>query len=127
MPHTDSTPIRAMLKLDCPFSLKFRIFVTEAGIADQFVFDVFEEGTRAYDEAKATLEKCAPEATFPAVEISPGKYMADSDTLIDHFAEAFSVDHKALPLLAYYEAGVFRAMTQMFEENRNMKRKLEAA
>ncbi len=127
MTKTDNAPIRAVLKLDCPFSLKFRIFVTEAGIADQFVFDVFEEGTRAYDEAKATLEKCAPEATFPAVETSPGTYMADSDTLIDHYAKAFSVDRKALPLLAYYEAGVFKAMTQMFQENREMKQKLKAA
>ena len=75
-------------------------------------------------EIRQTTDRQTVITTF---ETSPGTYMADSDTLIDHYAKAFSVDRKALPLLAYYEAGVFKAMTQMFQENREMKQKLEAA
>ena len=123
---SDFTP-RAILKLDCPFSLKFRIFVTEAGLTDRFRFEVVEDGTPAYDRAKETLEESDAEASFPGVETAPGKYMADSDTLIDHYAREFGIERDDLDLLAYYEEGVFEAMTSLFEENRKLKEEAEAA
>ena len=118
---------RAILKLDCPFSLKFRIFLHEANLADRFRFDVVEEGTSAYDEAKQTLEEADTEASFPGVETAPGEYMSDSDTLIDHYAEKFGIDRTRLPLLNYYEEGVFEFAVNLFEENQELKEEQAAA
>ncbi|WP_300396454.1 glutathione S-transferase N-terminal domain-containing protein [Henriciella sp.] len=127
MPQSDDFTPRVILKLDCPFSLKFRIFLAEAGLADRFRFEVVEEGTPAYDEAKKILKKSGTESSFPAVETGPDQYMSDSDTVIDHYAEAFDINRKTLPLLTYYEEGVFNAMTEMFKENKKMKAKLDTA
>ncbi|MGB3625179.1 MAG: hypothetical protein WA989_05115 [Henriciella sp.] len=122
----DFTP-RAILKLACPFSLKFRIFLHEAGLADRFRFDVVEDGTEAYDEAKQTLEDAGTEASFPGVEIAPGEYLSDSDALIDHYAGKFGIDRENLPLLNYYEEGVFKLSVDLFEENQELKEEKAAA
>lgn len=127
MAETAEFTPRAIVKLACPFSLKFRIFAEEAGVADRFRYEVVSEGTDAYDEAKAEMKKAGVEASFPTVEIAPGQYLGDSDTLIDHYCEAFGIDRNSLELLQYYKSGVFDLAVSLYQENKELKEKADAA
>lgn len=109
------------LKKTCPFCLKLRIFLTEAGIADQFDFTVFVDGDETHKALRARMEAAGQEPSFPAAEIEPGSLVTGTDDLIARFARHAGVDPATLPLLAYYSGGVFARYVEMFRELRQLK------
>ena len=109
------------LKKTCPYCLKLRIFLTEAGIADRFEYSVFADGDATHDALRARMKAAGQEPSFPAVEIEPGKLITGTDDLIARFAKEARVDPSTLPLLAYYSEGVFRRHVEMFKELRQLK------
>jgi hypothetical protein len=94
---------RAYLKEGCPYSFKYLLFMTEAGLLDQVEVVRCEPGTAAFDALKQELhEATGCEATFPTVEIAPQRYLSDSDKLIEHYARECGVDPGRLPVLSFY-------------------------
>jgi glutathione S-transferase len=116
-----SSRTKVYLKNTCPYSLKLRIFLTEAGIADRFDFTVFVDGDETHKALRARMEAQGQEPAFPAAEIEPGKLITGTDDLIARFAKEAGVDPAGLPLLNYYSEGVFRRHVEMFRELRQMK------
>lgn len=112
---------KAYLKKTCPFCLKLRIFLTEAGLADQFDFTVFEDGDETHKALRERMQAAGQEPGFPAVEIEPGKLTTGTDGLIAHFAQQAGVDAAKLPLLKYYSEGVFVRHVEMFKELKQLK------
>lgn len=123
----DTFTPRVILKQECPFCLKFRIFLSEAGLKDNFRFLTVRDETSEYEEVRSILEDALGEASFPTVEIAKGEFMSGSDELIDHYAEKHDIDRSQLDLLTYYEDGVFQASIDMSEENQALKEELEEA
>jgi len=109
------------LKRPCPFCLKLRIFLTEAGIADRFNFVVFDDGDETHKALRARMEEAGQEPGFPAAELTPGTLETGTDALIARFAEDADVDPASMPLLAYYSDGAFIKHRQMFKELRELK------
>jgi glutaredoxin len=109
------------LKQSCPFCLKLRIFLTEAGIADTFAFVTFADGDDTHKALRARMEAAGQQPSFPAAELEPGTLTTGTDDLIARFAGEAGVDPATLPLLAYYEQGVFPAYGAMFRELRELK------
>lgn len=109
------------LKNTCPFCLKLRIFLTEAGIADRMDFVVFADGDDTHRALRARMQDAGQEASFPAAEIEPGKLTTGTDALIARFAKEAEVDPASLPLLKYYTEGVFRRYGEMFRELKQLK------
>ena len=112
---------KAYLKKTCPFCLKLRIFLTEAGIADRFDFTVLDDGDDTHKGLRARLEAAGLSPSFPAVELGAGSLVVGTDDLIARFAGEAGVDPAALPLLAYYTEGVFKRNIEMFRELRELK------
>ena len=93
-----STRTRVYLKKTCPFCLKLRIFMTEAGIADRFDFTVFGDGDETHKAVRARMQAAGQEPSFPAAELEPGKLTTGTDDLIARFAREAGVDPATMPL-----------------------------
>jgi glutaredoxin len=109
------------LKLECPFCLKLRIFLTEARIEDRFEFVVFEDGDETHQAMRQRMTDAGQQPSFPAAELTPGTLTTGTDDLIARFAGEAGVDPATMPLLDYYERGVFRRHGEMFQELRALK------
>ncbi|HXC58207.1 MAG TPA: glutathione S-transferase N-terminal domain-containing protein [Steroidobacteraceae bacterium] len=118
---TTGSRTRVYLKKTCPYCLKLRIFLTEAGIADRFDFSVFNDGDDTHKALRARMQAAGQEPGFPAVELEPGKLTTGTDDLIAHFAKEAGIDASKLPLLKYYSEGVFVRHVEMFRELRQLK------
>lgn len=116
-----TAPAKLYLKNTCPFCLKIRIFLTEARIADRFDFVVFADGDDTHKALRKRMEAAGQSPSFPAAELEEGKLMTGTDDLIARFAKEAAVEPAALPLLAYYSAGVFPRYGEMFRELRQIK------
>ncbi|MDQ2639117.1 MAG: glutathione S-transferase N-terminal domain-containing protein [Pseudomonadota bacterium] len=117
---TSSSRTRIYLKKTCPYCLKLRIFLTEAGIAGNFDFTVFVDGDETHQATRARMQAAGQEPSFPAAEID-GALVTGSDELIARFARDAGVDPTGLPLLTYYSEGVFRRHVEMHRELRELK------
>lgn len=107
---------RAYVKTTCPYSFKFRLFVTEAGLADRFEFVPMDPCAPGFAAARDSIgARSGLPVRFPVVETEPGKFMGDSDALIAHYASVFGVDAEALPTLGFYRTGLFPTFLELVE------------
>jgi len=99
---------KAYLKEGCPYSFKYLLFMAEAGLVDRIDVVRCDPGAAGFDATKDKLARATGrEATFPTVEIEPGRYLSDSDRLIEHFARVCKVDPGELPALSFYKETIF--------------------
>jgi hypothetical protein len=114
--HEETFKPKAYLKEGCPYSFKYLLFMTEAGLLDQLdVIRCDPEGAE-FDAVKQKLSKATGrEATFPTVEIAPQRYLSDSDKLIAHYARASNVDPAKLPALSFYNETLFPQLAKLHE------------
>ncbi|WP_404478069.1 hypothetical protein [Novosphingobium sp. BL-52-GroH] len=111
------------LKNSCPFCLKLRIFLSEAGLAEGFAFETFDDGDDRHKALRGRFEADGREPSFPALEAG-NSLETGTDDLIARFAGDAGVDASRLPLLAYYSEGLFKRVGELFLENRALKAKL---
>lgn len=112
----------AYLKNGCPFSFKLRLAILELGILDQFIIRTFSGGTSDEISVKQELSEKVAKITFPIVEISPGRFMRESDDLIAYFAKKQRKEVFELPTLTAYVDGPFKKLMQLSRENKELKR-----
>ena len=99
---------KAYLKVDCPFSFKYLLFMAEAGLLDGVEVIRCDPKSARFERLKAKLAaatKLQP-ATFPTVEVEPGRYSSDSDQLIRYYARQNNVASTDLPALKFYKQGI---------------------
>ncbi|MXO66684.1 hypothetical protein [Altericroceibacterium endophyticum] len=104
------------VKSACPFCLKLRIFLTEAGLADIFYFVTFEDGDETHKALRKRMQDAGQEPSFPAAEQADNSLKTGSDDLITLYAREANIDPAQLDLLTYYENGVFPAHIEMFRK-----------
>ncbi|HUQ51430.1 MAG TPA: hypothetical protein VM692_04360 [Gammaproteobacteria bacterium] len=103
----------AYVKDGCPFSFKFLTFAAETGLLGDLNIVRVRDGDANADTTKQMLsEKLGKPATFPTVEIEPGRYMTDSDKLIEHYAHRADVSPDELQLLSFYKQTI---LPKLFE------------
>ena len=104
---------KVYVKEGCPFSFKFLLYMAEAGLIDQIELVRLNPADPAYEEAKTRLsEGLGKAATFPTVELEPGRFMSDSDQLIELFARQSGRPAEAMPVLAFYKETIFPQLLQ---------------
>ncbi|MEH6633774.1 MAG: hypothetical protein V7776_23520 [Halopseudomonas aestusnigri] len=123
-PHAH-LPIAFLMK-ECPFSFKFLLFMTEAGLLDEIDIRYCDRNDESFKSIKGFLAEKCDKVSFPTVEILPEVYMKDSDVLIEHFAKKYDILNKHMPVLNFYETGVFASLNRLFGEYRNVKSQLAA-
>jgi hypothetical protein len=119
------TPV-LYLKHGCPFCFKLRVFLLEAGLLDRFRVKQFIPGTAAEQVFRDELALHFDKVSFPAVQVSPGRYLGDSDTLISFFANERGLDPTAMPTLQEYIQGPFKSLMSLSKENNGLKARIEA-
>ena len=95
----------------CPFCMKVRLFLLEAGVLDDV--DVREATLESEATIRAELARHFDKVSFPTLRLPDGIYLADSDAIIDHFAQSDGVDPTDLSGLCerpacHYQAALFR-------------------
>lgn len=103
---------KAYIKEGCPFSFKFLVFMAEASLLDEIEIVRLREGDADYEAAKQKLSEHLGKVSFPTVEIEPGRYLADSDRLIEHYAQRAGLSSDAMPVLSLYKEGI---LPKLFE------------
>ena len=104
----------AYVKEGCPFSFKYLVFMTEAGLLDDLNIVRLREGDAGFDATKQRLsESIGKPVSFPTVEIEPGRYMTDSDRLIEHYAEQHRLVPDELPVLSLYKQTIFPKLIEL--------------
>jgi len=105
----------AWVRTNCPYSFKFRLFVTEAGISDRFQFVAMDPDGPDFESVKSEIDRRSGKKTvFPIVEVAPDDFMTDSDALIKHFSSEHGIDASDLPTLAFYRNGLYVCYIEMF-------------
>ena len=112
------------LKAGCPFCLKVRLFLLESGQLGEVSIREFSTGTPEEAEIRGVLAPVLEKVSFPTAELSPGKYLADSDGIVAHFAAKAGVDPAELPTYRSYMDGVFQRLRTLFKENQELKSRL---
>ncbi len=104
---------KAYVKDGCPFSFKYLVFMTEAGLLGNIEIVRLREGDADFDATKQRLsDGLGKPASFPTVEIEPNRYMSDSDKLIEHYAERHRLRADDLPVLSFYKQTI---LPKLFE------------
>jgi len=107
---------KAYLKEGCPYSFKYLLFMSEAGLLDQLDVIRCNPQSAEFDAVKQKLANATGrEATFPTVEIAPQRFLSDSDRLIEHYAHASNVDPLSLPALSFYRETLFPELAALHE------------
>jgi len=112
------------LKDKCPFCFKVRVAVIEAGLADKVIIRDFAPGDAAEADIRETLAPHFEKVTFPAAEIEPGTFIADSDGIVAALAAKAGTTPDALPVLGQYLRGPFASMMTLYKENGELKKQL---
>jgi hypothetical protein len=110
------------LKHECPWSLRFLVFLTEAGLLSQFQVVRYVPDAPGADAIRALLEAVTGKApAYPTVERPDGTFVSDSGALIEAYAAAHGIDRDRLVALDLYERGVLVAQVRMFQELRALR------
>jgi hypothetical protein len=109
---------KAYLKEGCPFSFKFLLFASEAGLGDDLEFIRCDPDAPDFQAIKSRLESGLHKpVTFPTVEIQPGRYLADSDELIQYFAGRDGIELAGLPALSFYVQTIFPQLLRLHQQH----------
>ena len=107
---------KAWLRVGCPYSFKFLLFMAEARILDQIDVIRCDPQASNFESIKAKLAAgLGKPATFPTVEIEPGSFRSDSDQLIEHYAKKHQIAVSALPALAFYKESIYPQVVELHE------------
>lgn len=104
----------------CPFCFKVRVFLMEAGLTEKVEIRSFGQG----EEMEAVRAELAPhlsKISFPAAELEPGRFVAESDDIIAFLAKGSGQDPAAMPNLRIYVDGPLQQIRTLWQENQVLK------
>ncbi|NKJ41150.1 glutathione S-transferase N-terminal domain-containing protein [Novosphingobium sp. SG720] len=124
-----ATPFRPVLYLmrSCPFCLKVAALLSEVGAFDTVDLRAFWPGDEHEAPIRAALAPHLEKITFPALEVEPGRFIADSDAIVALYAQKAGVDPANLPFYQYVMAGPFRRIREAHVETLELKKRLGEA
>ena len=106
----------AYLREGCPFSFKLLLFLTEAGLREQFELIRCNPHASDFQAIKSKLQAGLHKAaSFPTVEVAPGRYLSDSDALIEHYASQNGIEVGELPALSFYRETLLPQLQRLHE------------
>lgn len=125
MTDTSFKPI-VYLKQNCPFCMKVRLFLLEAGMGETVETRDFAEGTAEEDAIRAELLPHFEKPSFPTAQLEPGRYVAESDDIIAFLAEKSAHDPANMPVYRNYVDGPFALAMKLWKENQELKKAASA-
>ncbi|RRH92156.1 glutathione S-transferase domain-containing protein [Mesorhizobium tamadayense] len=126
MTHTTPKPI-LYLKQNCPFCLKVRLYLLEAAMMEDVKIRDFAPGTQQEDDIRAELIPHLARLSFPAAQLEPGHYAAESDDIIAFLAAKSGREIASMPVYRNYVEGPFNMAMTLWKENQELKKAASAA
>lgn len=108
-------------KQNCPFCLKVRLYLLEAGMVEAVEIRDFVPGSKQEEDIRAELSPHLPKVSFPAAMLEEGHYIAESDDIIAFLAVKSGRDPASLPVLSNYVEGALKPMMKLWKENVELK------
>ena len=103
---------KAYLKEGCPYSFKYLLFMAEAGLLDRVEAIRCDPDSLDFEGTTDMLAAATGKAAmFPTVEIEPGRYLSDSDRLIEYYAQGANVRRRTFPRSPSTRKRYFRSST----------------
>lgn len=121
MTETDFKPI-VYLKQNCPFCLKVRLFVLEAGMEDDVEIRDHSPGSDQEMVLRAALDPHFEKVSFPAAQLEPGHYIAESDDIVAFLAAKAGRDPSTMTAYRNYVDGAFAMSMKLWKENMELKK-----
>lgn len=113
-------------KTGCPYCIKLRVFLLEAGLLDQVTF-VEGKTPEEHEKLAAFLTERVGKASFPTAEIAPGEFLPESDDLVAHFGASAGVDAAALPTYQAFAGGLLPRLQEFYREFMELKKLQQAS
>lgn len=88
---------KLFVKSGCPFCIRLENFFQQAGLSDQFeVIRCDANGFEELNHYRAFLtEKLGRRASFPTMEIAPGRFMNESGDLMEYYSNLYNRHNRA--------------------------------
>lgn len=112
------------MKKGCPFCMKVRIFLLEAGLQDKVQIREFSPGTEEEQGIRTELAPHFEKITFPTALMAPDHYSNESDAIINHFAEQTQNSQLVMPTYRAYADDLMPILFGIYKENMDLKNKL---
>jgi glutathione S-transferase len=109
------------VKQNCPFCLKVRLFLLEAGMMEAVEIRDFALGSKEEEDIRAELSPHFAQVSFPSAQLEPGRYIAESDDIIALLAVKSGREPASLPVFENYVEGPFKMMMNLWKENQQLK------
>lgn len=109
------------LKQNCPFCMKVRIFLLEAGMIGDVEIRDFAPGKPDEDRIRAELAAHLEKVSFPSAQLEPGRYVAESDDIIAFLAAKSGRETTSMPVYTNYVEGPFSMSIALWKENQLLK------
>ena len=107
-------------KHTCPFSLKVRVFLLDAGQLDRV--EPREAFNAEGEEAiRHELSGQVPKISYPTVRFGDGDYPSEPDDIIARFAEMFDGVPATLPTSGAYVDGSFQQLIGLYKEAASLR------
>lgn len=110
------------LKQNCPFCMKVRLFLLEAGMEDDVETRDFAPGTPEEEVIRTEILPHVEKASFPTAQIEPGRYIAESDAIVSFLAETSGRDPAHMTVFRNYVDGPFTMAMSLWKENMELKK-----
>lgn len=120
MTKTTFKPV-VYFKHNCPFCLKVRLYLLEAGMVEAVEIRDFVPGSKQEEDIRAELSPYLPKVSFPAAKLEEGHYIAESDDIIAFLAMKSGRDPASLPVLGNYVESALKPMMKLWKENVELK------
>ncbi|MBB4008230.1 thioredoxin domain-containing protein [Allorhizobium taibaishanense] len=114
------------LKENCPFCLKVRLFVLEAGMMSDVVIRDFVADTAEESAIRAELSPHFEKVSFPSAQLEPGLFIAESDDIVAFLATKAGRDPAGMTVYRNYTDGVFTMAMKLWKENQDLKKSASA-
>jgi glutathione S-transferase len=113
-------------KAGCPFSLKVRLFLLEAGLIDCVDLQIVLGGTLEELQAKESLGAYIEKVTFPTARW-PDAVISDSDAIIERLSAEHGVHAENLATFEAYVTGPLPQILALYRENAELKKSCESS
>lgn len=109
------------VKHSCPFCLKVRLYLLEAGLIDTVTL----RESRSPEEEEAMMVELSPhlaKVSYPTLRLGD-TYLTESDDIIAHFVKDGGPAPEQLPTFQAYVDGPFSQLMALYRENAELKQR----
>ncbi|MBR1175316.1 glutathione S-transferase N-terminal domain-containing protein [Bradyrhizobium sp. KB893862 SZCCT0404] len=115
------------LKQNCPFCMKVRLFLLEGRLNDQVETRDFTQGSPEEEAIRNELLPHLKKLSFPAAQLEPGRFMAESEDIIAFLAQKSGRNPASMTVYRNYVDGPFAMAMKLWKENQELRQAASAS